>query len=180
MGETKNRGRESHFTTVIREGISIAGNLYTLTDKGVYLMRLGDDIDPERTNIDVPNIHKKVLEHGFENELVGRILLLAKKLFDKKYLGQDFDGDSALSAACEATQLLLEMRGIHALLSAEKAIMEKELLPDTGRSQNIPTVKDLQTHGKTYVHKADEVRDISIRLLKLVCGAGRCIIWHKT
>ncbi|MFL6464671.1 MAG: hypothetical protein ACJ73N_09720, partial [Bryobacteraceae bacterium] len=140
----------------------------------IYLMRLADNIDPERTNISAPNIHKKILAHGFENDLVGRILLLAKVLFDKTHLGPDFDCDSAKSAAFEATKLLLDMRDIHALLSAEiHSIMEKGLLPDTGRSQNIPTVNDLETHIKTYVHKVDQVRDIVIGLFKLVYGAGK-------
>jgi hypothetical protein len=177
------RKREAAFTveicdtddkTPIRELLSVAENLHTITDKGIYLTRLADDIDPGRTNIDVPNIHKKVLEHGFENDIVGRVLLQARVLFDNTHLGPDFDCDSAISAAFEATQLLLEMRDIHALLCAEiQAIMEKGLSPDIGRSQNIPTVKDLQTHIKTYVHKADQVRDIIIGLLKLVYGAGQ-------
>ena len=95
-------------------------------------------------------------------------------LFDNTNLGPDFDCDSAIAAAFEATQLLLEMRDIYALLSAEiEVIMEKGLLPDIGRSQNIPTVRDLQTRVKTYVHKADQVRDIITGLLKQVYGAGK-------
>jgi hypothetical protein len=176
------RKREAAFTielcdaddkTPIRELLSVAENQYTITDKGIYLTRLADDIDPERTNIDVPNIHKKVLEHGYENDIVGRVLLQARVLFDRTHLGPDFDCDNAIATAFEATQLLLEMRGIHTLLRAEiQAIMEKGLSPDTGRSQNIPTVKDLQTRVKTYVHKADQVRDIITGLLKQVYGAG--------
>jgi hypothetical protein len=63
-------------------------NLYTLTDKGVYLTRLADDIDPERTNINVPNIHKKVLEYGFENR--GVLQRVAGQCHDP-YLGPEIN-----------------------------------------------------------------------------------------
>jgi len=160
--------------TPIREAISVSKNLYAITDKGIYLMLLADNIDPERTNIGVPNIHKKVLDHGFENYIVGRILLLAKNLFDKKRLGPDFDCDSAISASFEATKLLLEMRDIYDIVSADiYSITEKGLLPNTGRSQNIPTVKNLETYIKTYIHKACLVREIIIRLFKLAYDAGK-------
>ena len=101
--------------TPVRAGISISKNFYTITDQGIYLIKLADDIDPQRSNIDVPNTHEKVLDYGFENDLVGRILLLANTLFDKKHLGKDFRCNEAISNSFEATGLLLEMRENHAL-----------------------------------------------------------------
>ena len=157
--------------THAREMFSAAGNLYMITDKGIYQTRLADDIDPGRTNINVGNAHQKILEHGFENEIIGRILLLALRLFDKKHLEQGFDCEGAITAAFEATKLLTEMRDAASAVKADiDAIMERGLLPDTGKSQNIPTTKNLQTRIKAYVHKVDQVRDIITGMFKLIYG----------
>ncbi len=157
--------------THAREMFSVSGGLYMITDKGIYLTRLADDIDPGRTNMAVGNAHKKILEHGFENETIGRILLLALRLFDKKHLEPNFDCDGAIAAAFEATKLLIEMQDAASLLKTDiDLILERGLLPDTGRSQNIPTIKSLDTRINTYAHKADQVRDIITGMFKLIYG----------
>lgn len=157
----------------IREMLSNSHNFYTITDKSIFLNRLADDIDPQRTNIHVPNTHEKFLDYGFENDLVGRILLLAKTLFDEKHLGQDFQCNEAIANSIEATRLLLEMREIFALLlSDENSIIEKGLSPDIGRSQKIPTIKNLKTRVEIYIRKADRVRDLIIETFKLAYSAG--------
>ena len=176
------RKREGAFTieicdpddkTPIRLGFSDSQNFYTIKDKSIYAIKLADDIDPQRTNIHVPNTHQKILEYGFENDLVGRILLLAHKLFVESRLGRDFRCKEALSISLEGTRLLLEMREIHAQLhSDEKVIIEGGFLPDKGRSQNIPTVKNLDTRVKIYIRKADRVRELIIEIFKLAYSAG--------
>jgi len=164
---------DANDNTPIRELLLISGNLHIITDKSIYLALLADDIDPKRTNIDVSNSHKKILEQGFENDIIGRILLLAKSLFDNKRLGEGFDCDNAISASFKATKLLIEMRDIFDQLNTDiNSIIEKGLLPDTGRSQNIPTVNNLETHVTTYINKADLIRDTIIEIFKLAYSAG--------
>jgi hypothetical protein len=159
--------------TPIRKMLSNSQNLYVITDKSIFLNRLADDIDPQRTNKNIPNTHEKFLNYGFENDLVGRILLLAEALFDEKHLGRDFKCNEAIANSIEATKLLLEMQEIHALLlSDENSIIERGLLPDVGRSQNIPTVKDLETRVENYIRKADRVRYLIIEIFKLAYSAG--------
>lgn len=155
--------------TPARQMFSVSDGFYLITDKGIYLTRLADDIDPGRTNIDVGNTHQKILEHGFDNEIIGRLLLLALKLFDEKHLQKPFGCEGAIGAAFEATKLLTEMRDLaDAVEHNIGEILERGLMPDTGKSQNIPTTKDLHTRVKSYAHKADQVRDIIIGLFKLV------------
>ena len=74
-------------------------NLYVITGKAIYLVKLADDIDPARTNPNLPNLQKKVLNHGSENEIIGRVLLTAKMLLDKNHLGPNFRYNEALSRA---------------------------------------------------------------------------------
>ncbi|MBL4673593.1 MAG: hypothetical protein JKX81_15135 [Arenicella sp.] len=154
--------------TPIRKLISVAGDLLAITDKSIFLTQLADDVDPERTNINVPNIHRKELNYGFKNEVVQRIFLLAEAMFDKTHLGYDRDCEAAIASAWDATKLLLEMQEIQQGFKTEiDKIVEKGLLPDVGRSQNIPSVNSLETGIHTFAKKADQVRGIAVQFIKL-------------
>ena len=104
---------DSEDISPIRKMVSVSGNLYCLKDKSMSLISLADNIDPERTNINVPNTYTKTLEYGFQDEVIQRVLLLAETLFDKTHLGPDVDCERALTESFEATKLLLEMQEIY-------------------------------------------------------------------
>src|SRR5262245_45791191 len=57
--------------------------------------------------------------------------LLYMERFAQTPLGPDFDCDSAISAAFETTQLLLDMRDIHALLSTDVSALHEGTCGDT-------------------------------------------------
>ncbi len=148
--------------------ISGSGKLHIVNDESIHLITMADDIDPERTNINVPHTNKVALEYGFNNDVVQRIFLLAETLFNRTHLGSVFESESAITHSFEATKLLLEMREIYEYLGEDvNAVIKKGLLPRKGGSQNIPITKNLETRIKTFIHKVDRVRDIMIQLLKL-------------
>lgn len=103
--------------TSIRKMVSISGSLYCITDKSVFLTCLADEIDPARTNINIPSIYRRELEYGFTNETVQRVFLLAEALFVKTHLGHNCDCDAAILHSMSATKLLLEMSEIHEKLN---------------------------------------------------------------
>ncbi|MEO7860366.1 MAG: hypothetical protein ABIU05_07955, partial [Nitrospirales bacterium] len=144
----------------IRLSFSDSKNFYSIKDNCIHAIKLADDIDPQRTNIHLPNTHQKILEYGFQNDLVGQIFLLAHILFDGNHLGRDFRYKEALTISLEGTKILLEMREIYAhLFSDEKAVIGEGFLPDKGQSQSIPTIRNLETRVKTFIRKADRVRE---------------------
>ena len=53
-------------------------------NRAYFKIRLADDIDPGRTNPDIPNLSQQVLTEGYDNEIVARILLTAKDAFRRK------------------------------------------------------------------------------------------------
>jgi len=147
--------------------------LYLITNMAIYLVRLADEIDPERTNPNLPNVHKKVLNHGLDHEVVGRVLLTAKTLFDKNHLGPNFNCHAALSNAFELTKLLTEMQDIRAHLATNiDAIIKQGLKTGVDGSLRLPIVSKLATHIETIIKKADQVRDIIFAYLKLVYNSG--------
>lgn len=60
----------------------IGDDLYAVKERGIYEVRLADRIDPNRTNIAMPNTQQRVLNYGSDAPVVGRTLLTAKELFN--------------------------------------------------------------------------------------------------
>ena len=48
----------------IKEMIKIGGRLLVVKGKGIYEIKLADEVDPERTNISTPNIIQRVFPFG--------------------------------------------------------------------------------------------------------------------
>lgn len=148
-------------------------NLYAITNKAIYLLKLADEIDPDRTNPNLPNLQKKVLNHGLDNEVIGRVLLTAKILFDKNHHGPEFNCHEALSNSFELTKLLTEMQDIHTDLAKDiDTIMKQGLNTGIDRSLRLPTTPKLETQVEAFIKKADQVRNNIIAYLKLVYNSG--------
>ena len=64
--------------------LSTSDGLYVLRASSVHRVRLADEIDPDRTNISIPNVSQSVLDEGSNNDIVATILLTAKELFDQQ------------------------------------------------------------------------------------------------
>jgi len=141
-------------------------NLYVITSKAIYLVQLADNIDPARTNPNLPNSQKKVLNHGSENEIIGRVLLTAKILFDRNHLGPNFSYHAALSNAFELTKLLTEMQDIHAeLASVIDPIIQQGLITGEDGSLRLPTTSKLETRVETFIKKQIKFAVSSLNIL---------------
>lgn len=159
--------------TPIGDMFAIDDDFYVIKSKAIYIVKLADDIDPNRTNINLPNLQYKVLNHGLENEIVGRVLLTAKVLFDKNHLGPNLNYHAALSNAFKLTKLLTEMQDIHDKLASEiNTIIQQGMRLGDDNSLRLTTTIKLATSVETFVRKADQVRDIILAYLKLVYSSG--------
>jgi len=73
--------------TPISELLTLNDGLLLLTQKAIYEVKLADQIDPKRENPNIPPIvQRRILDIGTDSELVGRVLLTARKLFRKEFL----------------------------------------------------------------------------------------------
>lgn len=159
--------------TPIGDMFSTGDDLYVIKSKTIYLVKLADDIDPDRTNHNLPNSQKTVLNHGLENEIVGRVLLTAKTLFDRIHLGPNFNYNSALSNAFELTKMLTEMQDIYTDLELDlDQIIQQELRTVDEESLRLLTTSKLEARIETFIRKADQVRGIILAYLKLIYNAG--------
>ena len=80
----------------IQEMCEIQGSLHMLGTNAIYRVKLADEIDPERTNINLPNTHQLVLPYGTELHYVRQTLMQARRLLKDKVLGPDFNYQSGI------------------------------------------------------------------------------------
>jgi hypothetical protein len=160
--------------SAITDMFAIGGSFHVIKEKGIYQVKLADEIDPKRTNPKIPNTHQRVLAYGSDNEIVGRILLTAKHLFDPAYLGRSFDHERALVLAFDALKDLLAMHEI--LKSIEEAEARAKATFTAGRGKgealSLPSVGDLTPHAKGYVQKAHHALKALLEIVKLFYGTS--------
>jgi hypothetical protein len=154
--------------TPIKEFVVMGAALHAITLRGVYEVRLADQIDPDRTNPALPhNVHRRVLAVGLDSDLVCRVLLTAKTLFDPKFLRSGIDHERALLLAFAALENLVAMSSVAADFAAaeQRAIAAFEARTKAGRSMMLPAVGDVRTRCTTFIQKADHaavaLRDIA-------------------
>jgi hypothetical protein len=69
----------------IQSMMTIGKKIFAIKDRSIYEIVMADTLDPERTNINVPNMaHKLVLDQGVESLIVSQIFLTASMFFKKK------------------------------------------------------------------------------------------------
>jgi hypothetical protein len=90
----------------------INGALHMIGGSAIYRVQLADEIDPERTNIAIPNTHQKVLSYGTEFPYVRQTLMTARRLFSNNVLGSAFDYKTGINVSFEALHDLAAMHDI--------------------------------------------------------------------
>ncbi|MAS87200.1 MAG: hypothetical protein CMH30_04390 [Micavibrio sp.] len=153
----------------IREFLSLSHALYTITDQAVYRVLLADDIDPDRTNPNIPNQSQKVIPFGYNDPVVAKTLLTAKYLFDKNNATADHLLDDFFETVIDLTKHALELQKMVAELKGE--ISEKEdFIANTKQKPNgytVPAITDLKTKVHNILVKADKAKDAILKLYKI-------------
>lgn len=175
---TIDRQRESAITlevggeddnSQIREFLSLSHALFTVTDLAVYRVLLADDIDPERTNPNIPNQSQKVIPSGYNDPIVAKILLTAKYLFDKNNATEDLLLDKFFEAVIDLTKHVLELQKMIADLKNEIAENEDfiENAEQKPNGYSLPAITDLKTKVHNILVKADKAKDAILKLYKI-------------
>ncbi|NQZ15026.1 MAG: hypothetical protein HRT94_09420 [Alphaproteobacteria bacterium] len=153
----------------ISDFLSTANALYTIKENSVCRVQLADDIDPGRTNPNVPNLSQKVLSAGHSSEIVGRILLTAKCLFNEKnatvspFVGAFFEQCIDLTRhVLELHEMISDLK--EKITQKEKAFEDREYKPN---AFSLPCIPDLDKDVHNILVKADKAKDSILPLYRL-------------
>lgn len=153
----------------IKDFLSTENALFTIKEKGVYKVQLADDIDPKRTNPHIPNVSQKVLPAGDTNEVVGRVLLTAKCLFDEKNSTVKPFVGSLLEQSIELTRHILELNEM--IEDLKRIIIEKgtefEKREHKSNAYTLPSIPSLDKDIHNILVKADKAKDSIYSLYRL-------------
>ncbi len=134
--------------------------LLIIKERAIYEIQTADDIDPDRTNISLPNtIQKLFIDQGTESELVCRTLLTAKRLFKKGYLNDEVNIKRLLELSLELVQELTVLQSeINSYIKKEQEV-NAQYYSQKG-SYKAPSISDAVTRCKTIFQKADHIEQI--------------------
>ena len=147
----------------------INGSLHIFGENSIYRVQLADEIDPQRTNIAIPNTHQKVLSYGTEFPYVRQTLMTARRLFSNNALGAAFDYKAGINTSFEALQDLAAMHDIRSALSARFDTRAEDVknLAVQQRSMTVPSIGDVRGETKAFLQKADHVAVALFNIVKL-------------
>ena len=152
--------------TPISELLTLNDGLLLLTQKAIYEVKLADQIDPKRENPNIPpTVQRRILDIGTDSELVGRVLLTARKLFRKEFLPRSIDLTQAMTLAYEALMDIVAMQSTSDdyMLAEKRAI---EVAEQSGAS-TIPCIGNVQARCKSFFQQADHVVQSMRDIMKL-------------
>jgi hypothetical protein len=150
----------------------INGALHMIGGSAIYRVQLADEIDPQRTNIAIPNTHQKVLSYGTDFPYVRQTLITARRLFGNDALGSAFDYKSGVNLSFEALQDLAAMHDIRENLRVrfDKITEDIRNLAVQQRSMTVPSMGDVRGDTKAFLQKADHVAIALFNIVKLFHG----------
>jgi hypothetical protein len=150
----------------------INGALHMIGGSAIYRVQIADEIDPERTNIAIPNTHQKVLSYGTDFPYVRQTLMTARRLFSNQVLGPAFDYKTGINLSFEALQDLAAMHDIRKDVRArfDKVAEDLKNLAVKQRSMTVPSMGDIRGETKAFLQKADHVAVALFNIAKLFYG----------
>ncbi len=141
----------------LTEFFNIGCALLMIKEDAIYQLQLADQIDPGRTNIDIPHAQQKLYAVGSSSEVVGRILITAKYLFENGMLDSRFDKHILLSAALAFFDEVVAAIAVFESLRAEQeaAIVNFEKQKSEGMTILLPSVPDIMGKVKSFIQRAE-------------------------
>jgi len=149
--------------------LTLGDSLLVVKRKGIYQIKMADEIDPERTNPNVPNTVQRLAAFGSDEEFIGKILLTAHGLLGKGHLSPNIDANAAMIHATEITKNVAEMR----ILSDRVASEEQEIVDKfegkigNDRSLVLPSMVNVDIRIREFIQKADHALQKLFDLTKL-------------
>lgn len=154
----------------ILEMTKIGKRLIIVKEKAIYELMMADNVDPKRTNIDLPtNIQKLIIDKGADSEMVSKVFLTAKTLFKKELFDADIDLEKALTLSLNILQEMRQLENeINDYLNKEESlIQEYNSNKELKKSYAIPAFGNIETRCKTIFQKADHIEQILMEVITI-------------
>lgn len=149
----------------------IDGALYVIKQRAIYALQAADQIDPGRTNSDLPRfVHQHIRSVGSDSEVVGRTLLTAVNLFQKgKFLPKWFAHERALVLTLDALENMVAMREAadEFEVAHQEAYVAAQSSARDRSSMQIPKMGDIKTRLRTFAQRADHAANALFGIVEL-------------
>ncbi len=161
--------RTSDDTSVISEMISTGERLLIVKGKGVYEVKLADQIDPDRTNIGTPNTVQRILPHGADDPWVGATLLTAYHLLKASSAQNHVDGDAAFALAIQIAKDISGAYQLHDSYATVETGATANLDPKIGsnRSLLVPAIGNVEARCNEFLQRVDHALRELFRIVKM-------------
>ena len=147
---------------------NIGGRLLIIKERSIYEMVMADTVDPDRTNINIPNSHHKlIIDKGTESETVSRTLLTALTLFRPEYIINSVDSGKLISLTIDMlSEFSILEKEINEYLTDENNVAnEYEERKQQKVSYRLPAVINLESKCKTIFQKANHIEQTLIDIV---------------
>jgi hypothetical protein len=155
--------------STVSEMISTGDQLFVVKGKGIYEVKLADQVDPDRTNIYVPNTVQKIIPYGADEPWIGSVVLTAHRLFSSSCTPDSVDGKKAFALVLRiAKELAGNYQLVETYLNAE-ALITQSLVPKIrqDRSVVVPAIGDVDSRCKAFLQKSDHALKELFSLVRL-------------
>lgn len=153
----------------ISEMITVGERLLVIKGKGIYEIKLADQVDPDRTNIDAPNTSQRILPFGSDHLWVGSVVLTGYGLLKSTYLPKEIDCNRAMALVLDIAQDIAAMHElVKKYLEAQEAAIESldpKIRKD--RSVMIPAIGNVAVTCKEFLQKSDHALRELFSVVKL-------------
>jgi len=141
--------------------IDMESALYVVKEHAIYAVQLADQVDPERTNVVVPNTQQRILSIGAHDPEVARIFLTAYTMFKSMHLGTDFPERDAWSRAFEYLRDIVAMMEIHSALvkAIEETVVGFNEVVTKDHSITLPSLGNAEEHCDAFAQKVGHAVD---------------------
>lgn len=155
--------------SAISEMISTSDRLLVVKGKGIYEIKLADQVDPGRTNIATPNTIQRIIPYGVDSPWVGAVILTAHHLFQSSCSPVEVDGSTAFTLVLKMAD---DIAGAHQLEENYRKAEEdatKNLDPkiQKDRSFIVPTIGNVESRCNEFLQRADHALKELFRLVQM-------------
>ena len=172
------RSRDAAFSMTIAGGpeegkivgfVKIGERGLVLKENAIYEPILADQVDPDRTNPNIPHSQQKVLSFGSTDEIVGGVLLTGEAFLDKRY-HPGLDAPMAMELVWEMTGDLLAMRGQQEEIARKILEAESQLQSRAAPGFVLPSVDGLRPTVEAFFLRAHHMVKALMGLNRLFFG----------
>ena len=149
--------------------ISLDDRLLVVKGKGIYEIKLADQVDPERTNIGVPNTIQRILPYGAQDSWIGAVVLTANHLLQSPCLPNDINGAEAFAVVLEIAE---DIAGAHVLVEEycdAENVATRSLDPKIRKDRSVilPALGNIETRCNEFLQRSDHALRALFRLVQM-------------